>query len=59
MVPAIFLSVMMTGHIIPQVGFGAELLDAAGNNSGVYLLEKSTMCQLNLALPLTPTVLRA
>ncbi|MDT3297247.1 sodium:solute symporter family protein [Shewanella sp. SP2S2-6] len=40
MVPAIFLSVMMTGHIIPQVGFGAELLDAAGNNSGVYLLEK-------------------
>ncbi|MBW3515029.1 cation acetate symporter [Shewanella sp. NKUCC01_JLK] len=40
MVPAIFLSVMMTGHLIPQIGFGAELLDAAGNNSGVYLLEK-------------------
>lgn len=40
MVPAIFLSIMMTGHIFPQVGFGAELLDAAGNNSGVYLLDK-------------------
>lgn len=40
MVPAIFLSVMMTGHIIPQIGFGAELIDAAGNNTGVYLLEK-------------------
>ena len=40
MVPAIFLSVMMTGHVVPQIGFGAELLDAAGNNSGVYLLEK-------------------
>ena len=40
MVPAIFLSVMMTGHLVPQIGFGAELLDAAGNNSGVYLLEK-------------------
>ncbi|QYJ80079.1 sodium:solute symporter family protein [Shewanella acanthi] len=40
MVPAIFLSVMMTGHIIPQIGFGAQLVDAAGNESGVYLLEK-------------------
>ncbi|GLS89604.1 cation acetate symporter [Psychromonas marina] len=40
MVPAIFLSVMMTGHIFPQLGFGAELLDASGNASGVYLLDK-------------------
>lgn len=40
MVPAIFLSVMMTGHIFPQLGFGAQLLDATGNNSGVYLLDK-------------------
>lgn len=40
MVPAIFLSIQMTGHIFPQLGFGAELLDANGNNSGVYLLDK-------------------
>jgi len=40
MVPAIFLSVMMTGHIFPQLGFGAEVLDATGNSSGVYLLDK-------------------
>ncbi|QYJ87528.1 cation acetate symporter [Shewanella mesophila] len=40
MVPAIFISVMMTGHIIPQLGFGAELVDAAGNGTGVYLLDK-------------------
>ncbi|WP_019616709.1 sodium:solute symporter family protein [Psychromonas ossibalaenae] len=40
MVPAIFLSVMMTGHIIPQLGFGSELVDAAGNNTGVFLLDK-------------------
>lgn len=40
MVPAIFLSVMMTGHVFPQLGFGAEVLDAAGNSSGVYLLDK-------------------
>ncbi|CAM3912317.1 MULTISPECIES: sodium:solute symporter family protein [Shewanella] len=40
MVPAIFISVMMTGHILPQLGFGAELVDAAGNGTGTYLLEK-------------------
>lgn len=40
MVPAIFLSIMMTGHVFPQIGFGSELLDANGNNSGVYLLDK-------------------
>ena len=40
MVPAIFLSIMMTGHIIPQLGFGSELVDAAGNSTGVFLLDK-------------------
>ncbi|KFF48268.1 sodium:solute symporter [Gammaproteobacteria bacterium MFB021] len=39
-VPAIFLSIMMTGHILPQTGFGATLLDAAGNDTGVYLLTR-------------------
>lgn len=36
MVPAIFISFMMTGHVIPQLGFGAELNDG----SGQYLLQK-------------------
>ncbi|QDE30890.1 MULTISPECIES: sodium:solute symporter family protein [Shewanella] len=40
MVPAIFISVMMTGHILPQIGFGAEMIDAAGNGTGVFLLDK-------------------
>lgn len=40
LVPAVFLSIMMTGHILPQTGFGATMLDAAGNDSGVYLLQK-------------------
>ncbi|MFN4292338.1 MAG: sodium:solute symporter family protein [Permianibacter sp.] len=40
MVPAIFISIMLTGHFIPQIGFGAELVDAAGNSSGQYLLQK-------------------
>ncbi|MGF1636891.1 MAG: sodium:solute symporter family protein [Cyclobacteriaceae bacterium] len=33
MVPAIFISLMMTGNIIPQLGFGAKLAD------GNYLLD--------------------
>tara|TARA_B100000287_G_scaffold378457_1_gene380917 strand:- start:907 stop:2583 length:1677 start_codon:yes stop_codon:yes gene_type:complete len=34
MLPAIFISFMMTGNIIPQIGFGSEGQD------GVYLLDK-------------------
>ena len=34
MVPAIFISVMLTGNIIPQIGFGSKLDD------GTYLLSK-------------------
>ncbi|GAA5524800.1 cation/acetate symporter ActP [Microbulbifer aestuariivivens] len=36
LVPAIFISIMMTGHVIPQIGFGSELSDG----SGTYLLDK-------------------
>ncbi|PTM03664.1 MAG: cation acetate symporter [Bacteroidetes bacterium] len=36
MVPAIFISIQMTGNPIPQLGFGAELNDG----SGTYLLDK-------------------
>ena len=36
MVPAFFISIMMTGHILPQTGFGATLVDG----SNTYLLDK-------------------
>ncbi len=36
MVPAIFISIQMTGNPIPQLGFGGELTDG----SGIYLLDK-------------------
>ena len=36
MVPAIFISIMMTGNPVPQLGFGSTLSDG----SGTYLLEK-------------------
>ena len=37
MVPAIFISLLMTGIPVPQLGFGAELTDAFG---GGYLLDR-------------------
>ena len=30
MIPAIFISIMLTGHWIPQLGFGAEMADGSG-----------------------------
>ncbi len=44
MVPAIFISVMLTGHVIPQLGFGAELGGEIGTRiaggESVVLLDK-------------------
>ena len=36
MVPAIFISLTMTGNVIPQLGFGGQINDG----SGMYLLDK-------------------
>ncbi len=40
LVPAIFISMAMTGEVFPQVGFGSTVLDASGRDTGVYLLDK-------------------
>ncbi len=37
MVPAIFISILMTGNVIPQIGFGSELNESMG---GGYLLDR-------------------
>ena len=37
MVPAVFISILMTGNVIPQLGFGGELNDSFG---GGYLLDR-------------------
>jgi cation/acetate symporter len=44
MVPAIFISLLLTGHVLPQTGMGATLNDG----SGQYLLDK--LDGLNTAL---------
>ncbi len=40
MVPAVFISIMITGNPIPQLGFGAEVVNSAGQGTGVSVLEK-------------------
>ena len=40
LVPAIFISIMVTGNVIPQIGFGSEVLDSNGDPSGLHVLEK-------------------
>ncbi|HWP02251.1 MAG TPA: hypothetical protein VNL96_02240, partial [Gemmatimonadaceae bacterium] len=29
LIPAIFISLLMTGHVVPQIGLGRELADGA------------------------------
>ena len=35
LVPAIFISILMTGNPVPQIGFGSTMVD-----SDIYLLDK-------------------
>lgn len=44
MVPAFFISIQLTGVVLPQIGFGSSMADG----SGTYLLEK--LNQLNVEL---------
>ena len=39
-VPALFISLQLTGNPFPQLGLGATLTEEAGSGSGQYLLEK-------------------
>lgn len=43
LIPAIFISILMTGNPIPQLGFGSELADGSG-----YLLDKLDALQQDL-----------
>jgi cation/acetate symporter len=47
LVPAIFISLLMTGHVLPQFGFGATLADG----SGIYLLDRLDALSVELGFP--------
>ena len=49
MIPAIAISMKLTGHVIPQIGFGAVLAD--GPNAGRFLLETLDEVQRDLGFP--------
>jgi cation/acetate symporter len=44
LVPAIFISLLMTGNFVPQIGFGSTLADG----SNIYLLDKLDRLSLEL-----------
>ncbi|MEW9799670.1 sodium:solute symporter family protein [Alteromonas sp. CYL-A6] len=44
LVPVVFISMMVTGHILPQTAFGATLADG----SGMYMLEKLDQLSVEL-----------
>jgi cation/acetate symporter len=48
-IPAVGISYEMTGHAIPQLGFGAKVI--SGDNAGVYLLEALDKIHTDLGLP--------
>ncbi len=48
MVPAIFISIMMTGQAIPQIGFGSQLTEAYG---GGFLLDRLDGLSEQLGFP--------
>ncbi len=48
-IPAIAISIQITGNPIPQVGFGSEIKEGA--NAGIYLLEALDNLHRELGLP--------
>ncbi|MCB1189033.1 MAG: cation acetate symporter [Leptospiraceae bacterium] len=44
LVPAIFISLLLTGHVFPQIGFGSELK----GEEGVYLLDRLDVISTDL-----------
>lgn len=49
LVPAVAISMQMTGNPIPQLGFGAKIVE--GQNAGMFLLEAIDQIHTDLGLP--------
>jgi len=48
LVPAIAISIMLTGHAVPQSGLGATLTENINGQPGVYLLDKLNQIHADL-----------
>ncbi len=49
LIPAVAISLKMTGHALPQIGFGSKLI--SGEGAGVFLLETIDAIHRDLGLP--------
>ncbi len=49
LIPAIAISHQMTGHWVPQIGFGSKIIE--GENAGMFLLETLDKIHTDLGLP--------
>lgn len=49
LIPAVAISIKLTGQPIPQIGFGSTLIE--GRNAGLYLLETLDQIHRDLGLP--------
>jgi cation/acetate symporter len=49
LIPAVAISLKITGHAIPQIGFGSAIVD--GPNAGVFLLEALDQIHRDLGFP--------
>lgn len=48
LIPAIAISIQLTGHALPQVGLGGTLASEAGGVEGIYLLDRLNQIQTDL-----------
>lgn len=49
LIPAAAISYQLTGHLIPQIGFGSRVID--GPNAGIFILELVDQLHRELGLP--------
>ena len=49
LIPAVAISIKLTGHPIPQIGFGSPIIE--GPNAGVFLLEALDQIHRDLGFP--------
>jgi cation/acetate symporter len=47
LIPAVAISFRLTGHVLPQLGLGGELVES-GTGSGIYLLERLNQVHADL-----------
>ncbi len=48
LIPAVAISIMLTGHVVPQAGLGGTLAETGNGDAGVFLLDKLNQIHADL-----------